>query len=417
MINPMRWIPLFLLAAGPAAADVVTLADAAREALAANPERAAAHAAVDAAEERLRAAAGDFAPALSASASLDKDGDGGAFREAGPWTHSAGLTLRQNLFDGLKTQAGLDGARARRDAARARLAAATAQTLEDARVGHNDLLYAQENERLARTIAERRRDNRDLVGLRFDGGREHKGSFLRIQAAFTQALYDVDRAAREVLLARAALARAMGRALETPLMATGTYVLPVPPLDPDLPGLTLETPAARRVAAEARATDAALAVARGALWPSLDASLSQSWSGEDGRFPDAAWRGGVSASWTLFAGGSRRAAARAARADQRAAAASLQDTRQATHLALRSAWVDHQNAHQALGVRSEFLRAAQVRAEIARGQYTSGLLAFEDWDLIENDLIENEKQALLARRTAARAAAAWDRALGKGALP
>ena len=63
------------------------------------------------------------------------------------------------------------------------------------------------------------------------------------------------------------------------------------------------------------------------------------------------------------------------------------------------------------------MKAAQVRAEIARSQYTSGLLAFEDWDLIENDLIENEKQALLARRTAARAAAAWDRALGKGVLP
>lgn len=414
----MRWFLPLLFAAGPlTAADVVTLADAAREALARNPEVAAARENAAAAAARLRAARGDFAPTVSAAASTVKTGEPGPFREAGPWSNNAGLTLRQNLFDGLKTLAGADSAEARWDAARARLDAATAQILEDARSGHTDLLYAQENERLARTIAQRRRDNRDLVGLRFDGGREHKGSYLRIQAAHTQALFDVDRAAREVLLARAGLARAMGRGLETPLTATGAYVLTPSPAAPDLAVLALETPAARIADADARAARAAAVSARGALLPSLDASLSQDWSGEDGRFSDASWRGGVSLSWTLFAGGGLRADARAARAEERAAEASLINARQAAHLALRSAWVEHQNAHQALGVRAEFLKAAQVRAEIARSQYTSGLLAFEDWDLIENDLIENEKQALLARRTAARDAAAWDRALGKGALP
>lgn len=414
----MRWFLPLLFAAGPlTAADVVTLTDAAREALARNPEVAAARESAAAAAARLRAARGDFAPTVSAAASTAKAGDPGPFRDAGPWSNNAGLTLRQNLFDGLKTLAGSESAEARWDAASARLDAATAQILEDARSGHTDLLYAQENERLARTIAERRRDNRDLVGLRFDGGREHKGSYLRIQAAHTQALFDVDRAAREVLLARAGLARAMGRGLEAPLAATGAYVLTPSPAAPDLAALALETPAVRIAAADARAARAAAVSARGALFPSLDASLSQDWSGEGGRFSDASWRGGVSLSWTLFAGGGLRADARAARAEERAAEASLINARQAAHLALRSAWVEHQNAHQALGVRAEFLKAAQVRAEIARSQYTSGLLAFEDWDLIENDLIENEKQALLARRTAARAAAAWDRALGKGALP
>lgn len=414
----MRWLPLLLLTARPlAAADPVTLAAAAREALVRNPEVVAARESAAAAEARLRAARGDFAPTVSAGASTVKAGDPGPFRDAGPWSNSAGLTLRQNLFDGLKTLAGSEAAGARRDAARARLDAATAQILEDARSGHTDLLYAQENERLARTIAERRRDNRDLVGLRFDGGREHKGSYLRIQAAHTQALFDVDRAAREVLLARAGLARAMGRDLESPLSATGTYVLTPSPAAPDLATLALETPAARIADADARAARAAAVSARGGLFPSLDASLSQDWSGEDGRFSEASWRGGVSLSWTLFTGGGLRADARAARSEARAAEASLIDARQSAHLALRSAWVEHQNAHQTLGVRAEFLKAAQVRAEIARSQYTSGLLAFEDWDLIENDLIENEKQALLARRTAARAAAAWDRALGKGVLP
>ena len=103
----MRWLPLLLLTARPlAAADPVTLADAAREALVRNPEVVAARESAAAAEARLRAARGDFAPTVSAGASTVKAGDPGPFRDAGPWSNSAGLTLRQNLFDGLKTLAG-----------------------------------------------------------------------------------------------------------------------------------------------------------------------------------------------------------------------------------------------------------------------------------------------------------------------
>ena len=58
-----------------------------------------------------------------------------------------------------------------------------------------------------------------------------------------------------------------------------------------------------------------------------------------------------------------------------------------------------------------------MRATIARSQYTSGLLKFEDWDLIENDLIDNEKQWLTDQRDAVRAQTGWDRARGQGVIP
>ena len=65
---------------------------------------------------------------------------------------------------------------------------------------------------------------------------------------------------------------------------------------------------------------------------------------------------------------------------------------------------------------TEFLAAADLRAEIARTQYTTGLLSFEDWDLIENDLIDNQKAMLASLRDAVLAEAAWEQTLGKGAL-
>ena len=66
---------------------------------------------------------------------------------------------------------------------------------------------------------------------------------------------------------------------------------------------------------------------------------------------------------------------------------------------------------------NEFLKAAEVRSEIARAQYQNGLLSFEDWDLIENDLIDKQKAMLTSQRDAVVARAAWEKMLGTGVIP
>lgn len=68
-------------------------------------------------------------------------------------------------------------------------------------------------------------------------------------------------------------------------------------------------------------------------------------------------------------------------------------------------------------VQKGFLNAAEVRAEIVRSQYTSGLLSFEDWDIIENDLITTQKQMISSQRDMVIAEADWERAQGRGTIP
>ena len=47
----------------------------------------------------------------------------------------------------------------------------------------------------------------------------------------------------------------------------------------------------------------------------------------------------------------------------------------------------------------------------------SGLISFQDWDTIENDLISNQKTILVNLRDAIAAEAAWEQAQGKGYIP
>ena len=63
---------------------------------------------------------------------------------------------------------------------------------------------------------------------------------------------------------------------------------------------------------------------------------------------------------------------------------------------LQSNYASLQDAVERIEVQEEFLKAAQLRAEVARTKYTTGLLSFDEWDLIENDLISTQKSHLQA---------------------
>ena len=74
-------------------------------------------------------------------------------------------------------------------------------------------------------------------------------------------------------------------------------------------------------------------------------------------------------------------------------------------------------AIERLKVDESFRAAAIARAEIARRKYNNGLLSFEDWDIIENDLIFRQKNYLSSLQTRVTSEAAWERDRGTGAIP
>lgn len=387
-----------------------------------NPDLTAAQQAVVKARSQLHGSYTDFLPQLSANAgysransatSVELFSAGSGVREE----YNMGLTARQSLFSGLRNKAGVEKSRADLDATEARLTAAKSQLSFDLKSAFARLLYAQEQEELTRTIADRRKENVRLVELRYDGGREHKGSFLRSKAADRQARFEVSQAKRALRVAVRDLAKALGRSKYDVIEITGSFKTSLPGEPPDFSMLVLETPARLQSAAQARAARRGVTIARSQLYPELSATASASRRGSDWPPNTDRWSTGISFSFPFFPGGRNIFDVKSAKAEERRTQANLRSVTDQAASNLEEAFARFQDAVERTEVREEFLEAAEVRAEISGSQYTSGLFSFEDWDLIENDLIANQKTMLSSRRDAVIAEANWELAQGRGQVP
>jgi len=82
-------------------------------------------------------------------------------------------------------------------------------------------------------------------------------------------------------------------------------------------------------------------------------------------------------------------------------------------LTLEESWVGWQDAVGAVAVRKKFLEADEERAKIANAQYAAGLIAFDDWIIIEDNLVNSQKAYLNTQANVLVAQATWAQAKGE----
>ncbi len=415
------WPALLLAAWGAARAAAAPLGwdDCVRETASNNPSLAGARAAADQSRAEFQAAYAPFLPQVTASASASKSNTELDTGYTASTTYRASLSANQTLFAG-----GADLGALRRAELLAQIADLNARSVAaavsaDLRQAFAALLFAQDNLALTERIAARRQDNVRLVSMRFDAGRENKGSLLRSEAFRRQAQFQAAQARRGLAASRRQLAAVLGRpAAGTALSVTGAWESAAPPPAPDFAAAARQTLDARQADARARAAREGLRVARGALFPTWSVNASVGRSDDESFFPDRdQWTVGTLLTYPLFSGGRDRQAVRGAQAAVRASDAALDEARLRAAAALEARFAAWEDAGERTAVQAEFLEAASVRAEIARAQYQNGLLSFEDWDLIENDLIDKQTALLASRRDAVLARAAWDQAMGTAVFP
>ncbi len=376
-----------------------------------NPDLAAAQEAVRKAQAQYGGSRSPLLPQLSANAGYTDSKTASRSQQ-----YTAGLSAKQTIFSGLRNEAGVQKSRADLDAAEANRAVVKAQISSDLKSAFAQLLFAQQQAELAEAIASRRQENVRLVELRFEGGREPKGSYLRSRALYRQADFEVSQAERALRVAQRQLARVLSRSELERIVVEELSVTP-PGALPDFRALAQETPVRLLAAAQARSAQAGVAVARSELFP--DVSLAGSLGRQGSNWPpdQNQWSAGVVFSYPFWPGGQNFYDLQGAKAEERRLQQNFRSAEDQAVLSLEQAFAAFQDAVQRVEVQREFLEAAKVRAEIARGQYTLGLLSFQDWDTIENDLIANQKTMLSNLKDALIAEAAWERAQGKGGIP
>jgi outer membrane protein TolC len=124
------------------------------------------------------------------------------------------------------------------------------------------------------------------------------------------------------------------------------------------------------------------------------------------------WSVGLSVSFPLFEGGGRMAEVSKAESLLHQSEADERSGRNSVLVTLENTWKNLQDSITNVSVQKKFLDAAEERAKIAGAQYETGLLSFDDWIIIENNLVNTLKSYLNAQADMLISEAYWIQAKG-----
>ncbi len=356
-----------------------------------------------------------FFPQLSASLSSTQSHQE---ETGGSRGFAAQLSLKQNLFAGF---ADLNRyARSKEDTLIASLKLQQKKAEVSARLkqSYANYLYAQNLVKLNDLIRQRRSENMKIVELRFEGGRENRGSVLLAQAYFDEASYNHLQSQLLLRTSRAELATILGLSADYDFMVDDAIPMNEPAAEePAFEQLAATTPKFLQAEADYRKGKYDLDIAKGSgFLPSLDVAGGYGRSDEN-FFPErAGWNVGVTLTVPLFSGGKDWAATKSASSQWTATTHSKDATLRSEIVNLRTTYANYKVSSQRLKVDLNFREAQLVRGKIARGKYNNGLMSFEDWDRVENELIQSERAYLDSRRQRFSVEALWEQARGVGAI-
>lgn len=384
-----------------------------------NPEWLAANQTLESTRALEDSARSGFLPKLSGSISSSQS-YGEITSNSSKRSESVALNLSQNLFSGFADLARYSEAKQNTRIAEMTWKQSKAKISYDYKSAYAGVIYAQEYVTLTQKILDRRKENLNIVQLRFNSGRENKGSVLLSEAYYQQAVYDSIQAGLQLDVAQNTLAQVLGLSLMDDKLVV-VQDIPMTELAESsaidfkkLGTLTLDY---QKAMAQADAAKFTHDQNKAAYYPSLD--LTGSIGKSDSVFPpeNDRWSVGVSLTIPIFSGGRDYANELSARYRRVAAEVNRTTVSFQMIVKLKQAYSQFRLAIEKVKVDEKFKQAAQMRSEIAKKKYNNGLMSFDDWDVVENDLIQREKNSLTSSRDRVVGSASWDQAQGIGLWP
>jgi outer membrane protein TolC len=340
---------------------------------------------------------------------------------------SYGISGRQLVFDGLKTIYDIKSAETMVDDARYQYVLTSSQVRFNLRSAFVQLLKAQDSIAIYRDIVNRWKKNYDLVNQRYRAGMEHRGSLLNAEATLAQARLDLLQSERGVGVAQRSLLRQMGILSFRPVRIEGTLANADQDRNrPDFDSIMQSHPTVLRAMNQREAAayseksriasflpviSASGSVERSESRSSTDTSRTHSSASGSQKSTDLS--AGINISMPLLTGGSNYYNLKKAKSQSRKLKADEISAREQVMLDLDQKWNDWQNAIDAVNVQRKFLDAAQERAKIAEASYSIGLVLFDNWIIIENELAQRKKSYLEAKANELIAEAQWTQAKGE----
>lgn len=332
-------------------------------------------------------------------------------------SYSADLNLSQNLFSGFADAASLKIKKLNSQQALIDLNNAKARISQELKQTYAETYFAQENAKLSDSILKRREENLRSVQLQYEGGRENKGSLLLSQSNVELAKLDILRARHDSETTADNFRKYVGLPQEEAIELQGSIPYDdISDQGPNFNELVKMHNTVVRAQNDEEIARATLDVSRSGFMPSLDFGANYGYTGSK-FFPDQnEWGMSLTLTVPLFDGLRDYSSYQSNSYRLKASSATLNNVRLTLLKDLKLAYFGYVEAAQEEKVNEGFNRAAQLRAEIARNKYKNGLLSFEDWDIIESDLIQKQKNALTSEKNRIIKQSQWEKAQAVGVL-
>ncbi len=351
-------------------------------------------------------------PQISANLSAQASKSSSANKQTN--TYAYGVSGSQLIFDGIKTINNVRAAGESIKASQQGYRFTSSEVRLRLRTAFINLLKAQEMVKVTGEIVKIRRDNLELITLSYESGLEHKGALLTTQADLASANFQLAQAKRDIELAQHQLVKEMGLKEFKRLSVTGDFkVNETASEKPDFDVLADKHPSLLQAAAQKNAAEFSLRSTYGNFFPNLSVQAGADKTGPRWSPANSQWDLGAFLSLPLFEGGLRTAQLSQAKALYNQLEASERSTRDGLIVGLSSAWVSLQDAVETVDVQNKQLLAAQERSKIAEAEYSTGFISYDNWTIIEDNLVRAKTDYLSAQAEALLAEASWIQAKGE----
>ena len=410
-ISYLLMIVFFLFARVGHAQETLTWEDCLKEAAENHPDLIIAYEEITQSKGDKTIASSSLFPQISADAAISTS----HFKHSGSSKSSSyGVSGEQLIFDGLKTVNDTRAASENIKAAKESYRFASSQVRWRLRTAFIGLLRAQSLVKITEDIRQIRKQNWELIKLRYESGMEHRGAFLTADANLAQAEFDIKSAKRAVEVAQQELIKELGRSEFSSIEVNGNFAVEADIEEkPDFVKIADKHPNLLKAVAQENAALWNVKSSKGDFLPTVSVNGDLGKSGSSWPPDEFGSGAGLRVSLPIFSGGVRVARLSQAKSLYRQLQANERGTKDGLLVALRASWNDFEDAVDNIDVEKKFMAATEERSKISESQYSVGLISFDNWTIIQDDLVRQKKSLLDAQANALLAQANWIEAQGE----
>jgi len=356
-----------------------------------NSEILAAKANIENSESKILQTRASFLPTLKANLNYDHTTYS---------LYTTSLVASQTLFSGMSDWNKYQLAKTQTEATQLSFLNTLSKISFDLKKAYASLSYAQNLIILLEDVVKRRNENLKLVELRFSSGRENKGSLLLSKAYLAQSELELMQAKNSLGYYRSDLNRVLGFNGSQEIFLKDD--LSTPKISETKISFGAHQTLTFKLANKNfEAANLELSESRSTFFPTLAITGSQSKSSREFNKGNTERSIGVNLSIPLFSGGADFYQIQSASANVKNKYELKENALREMNTQIDQAYSLALESQKRIEVNSLFVDASKIRSKIAKEQYNNGLISFSDWDLVENEFINYQKNLLLSKKEAA----------------